>query len=112
MTWFRSLWLLVLLAATSPAAAQAVSLSALATNPVRYDHRTVTVTGTVGLVEGSGASQSFTLIDGGVAVRVLPPLGGERVDPAQIAALVDIEMRGELDEALHRPYQRVLGGAR
>ena len=85
MTWFRALWLLVLLAATSPAAAQAVSLSALATNPVRYDHRTVTVTGTVGLVEGSGASQSFTLIDGGVAVRVLASGGlrartGDRVE--------------------------------
>jgi len=45
MTWLRALSLLALLAVAGPAAAQAVSLSVLAANPVRYDHRTVTVTG-------------------------------------------------------------------
>lgn len=85
MIWLRALCLLGLLATAVPAAAQPVSLSALAANPVRYDHRTVTVSGTVGLVEGTGASQSFTLIDAGVAVRVVATGGlrartGDRVE--------------------------------
>ncbi|MBI2529003.1 MAG: hypothetical protein HYV93_23845 [Candidatus Rokubacteria bacterium] len=85
MTWLRALLLLALVATAGPAAAQPVSLSALAGNPVRYDHRTVTVTGTVGLVEGAGGAWSFTLIDGGVSIRVLatggrPPRTGDRVE--------------------------------
>jgi len=85
MNWFRALCLFLLLAVPGLATGQAVSLSAIAANPVRYDHRTVTVTGMVGLVEGAGASQSFTLIDGGVAIRVLASGGlrartGDRVE--------------------------------
>ncbi|OFW53384.1 MAG: hypothetical protein A2146_07445 [Actinobacteria bacterium RBG_16_67_10] len=97
MTWLRALSLLALLAVAGPAAAQAVSLSVLAANPVRYDHRTVTVTGTVGLVEGAGGSWSFTLIDGGVSIRVLATGGlrartGDRVEVEGLFKLVGTQL--------------------
>lgn len=101
MIWLRALCLLGLLSAPVPVAAQPISLSALAANPVRYDHRSVTVTGTVGLVEGTGASQSFTLIDAGVSVRVLAA-GGARArtgDRVEVEGL--FKLAGNVIEALH-----------
>lgn len=84
MRWARALVLAAGLVATSggPAGAQTITLDALIRDPVRYDHRTVIVTGVVGLVEGA---QGFTLIDAGVAIRVVTaggvsPRPGDRVE--------------------------------
>jgi hypothetical protein len=85
MIWLRALCLLGLLSAAAPVAAQPVSLSALAA--------------TVGLVEGAGDSQSFTLIDAGVSVRVLAA-GGARArtgDRVEVEGL--FKLAGNLIEA-------------
>jgi len=74
------------------ASAQPVSLGAIARNPMRFDRQTVTVTGTVGFLEGAPGrspagmpAQTFTLIDEGMTVRVTartPPAvrPGDRVE--------------------------------
>lgn len=69
----------LVLALGAPALAQPVSLAALMRDPVKYDHRPVTVAGTVGPVEGAGRppggapTQTFVLIDGGMTVKVTGP---------------------------------------
>lgn len=77
MTKRSVVFLVVILLVSVGAAvmAQPVSLGALVQDPVRFDHRSVIVTGTVGAVEGPGGapSQTFLLVDGGVAIRVTGP---------------------------------------
>lgn len=78
-TRITGLVLALLLAAGTAGLAQPLALSAILRDPVKYDHRPVTVTGTVGPVEGAGRpaagppSQTFLLIDGGVSIRVTGP---------------------------------------
>ena len=62
------------------ALAQPVGLDALVRDPMRFDRRSVIVAGTVSLIEAgagrfqtAGPSQTFTLMDAGLSIRVTAP---------------------------------------
>lgn len=84
---------LTLLAWTAAVAlAQSVSVDAIVRDPMRFDRRPVIVTGMVSLIEGgagrlqmAGPSQTFTLMDAGLSIRVTAPAApvvhmGDRVE--------------------------------
>lgn len=97
---------LALLAWTAGVAlGQPVSLAAIVRDPVRFDRRPVIVTGMVSLVEGGGGrsqtpgpSQTFTLVDAGLSMRVTAPGQpavhlGERVEVEGIFSLSENQIQ-------------------
>ena len=107
-----SLWLAALAAPlplplASPAMAQPLSLQMIARDPARFDHRHLILTGSIGFIEAGSAStsmgipgQAFTLIDGGMSIRVVGPIPGT----VRMGDRVEVEgtysMAGNLIEAI------------
>ena len=90
--WLVALATPMTLAPGGVALAQPLTLEMIQRNPAPYDRHIVVLTGSIGFVEGGGATtsmgmtgQAFTLIDGGMTIRVigLLPSGartGDRVE--------------------------------